>query len=142
MISIVKLARSKENVLCQRLRNKFVVHEHHALRAGLHYDLRIEHDCVLKSWASRKMPELVDGNLRKISLFQTPDHSLDWFDFHGEITDVYGKGKVNIWDTGDVDIIKWDKNIIVEFEGNKLVGKYAIVPMIKQGQFLMLRSKK
>ena len=141
MISIVKLVRSKENTLCRKLKNKFVIQEHHALRAGLHYDLRIEHDCVLKSWATRKIPDLVKDNVRKISLFQTPDHSLDWFSFEGEITDVYGKGKVGIWDKGNVDIIKWNRNIIVEFFGNKLIGKYAIVPMTKEGQYLMLRSK-
>ena len=142
MISIVRLQKSKQATLCQKLKNKFVIHEHHALRAGIHYDLRIAHDCVLKSWASRKMPDLVKGDLRKMSLFQTPDHGLDWFDFEGEITDVYGKGKVKIWDTGDVDVIKWDKNIIIEFKGSKLTGKYAIVPMTKEGQYLMLRSKK
>ena len=144
MISIVQLLTERQlrsGALCNKLKSKFVVQEHGAVRAGLHYDIRLEKDCVLKSWSSRKLPQLVAGQVNKIMLFQTPDHSLDWFDFKGEITDVYGRGKVDVWDTGDYDLIKWDKTIIANFKGRKLKGTYAIVPMQKEGQFLMLKSK-
>lgn len=109
---------------------KFIVHEHHAVKAGLHYDLRLEYNGVLVSWATRKLPQLINDEVKRITIFQQPDHDLAWFDMEGNIDDGYGKGIVKIWDKGFYDIIKWDFNShhIVTFHGIKLVGTYVILP--------------
>lgn len=122
---------------------KFIIHIHRADRVGLHYDIRLEKDGKLKSWACRKIPELVKRNQKRILVIQQPDHELDWFDFSGTITDGYGKGKIDIWDKGTYDIIKWTTNsIIVDFKGTKIFGKFVMIPYNQlRNQWLMFRSK-
>ena len=118
----------------------FIIHEHYADKAGLHYDLRIQKEDILKSWSTRKLPDLANGTLNKIQLFPTEDHSLDWENFEGNIEHGYGKGKVYIWDKGFCIIEKWDKNITIIFEGKKLKGKYTFIPYIKN-TFLLIKHK-
>ena len=127
--------------ICSKVNNRFVVHEHRAIRAGLHHDIRLGKDCVLKSWATRKLPDLIDNKTKRIMLFPTPDHSPDWIDFSGEITDKYGKGQVSIWDSGSYKIIKWDDDgkKIINFKGSKIQGNFAIIPY--KEKYLMLRMK-
>lgn len=124
--------------------NKFLIHKHNADRVGLHYDIRIENDGVLVSWACRYIPDLIKDSKKKILIIKQPPHNLEWFDFEGQITDTYGKGKVTIWDKGDVDKIKWtDNHITIEFKGTKLKGIYHIIRYTggKRTQFLMFKSK-
>jgi len=105
---------------------RFVVQKHNADRAGLHYDLRIEYGKKLKSWASRNLPQAIDG--KKIMLFSTPDHDLEWLTFTGVIEDGYGKGTVEIWDSGQCEILQWKKNKIkINFFGKKLFGIYSFI---------------
>lgn len=123
--------------------NKFVIHEHHADRAGLHYDIRIEYDGVLKSWATKKLLDLLDIPSKKIQLFQTPDHDYnEWIKFTGRIpTGEYGAGTVIIFDSGSVKILKWtDKSKILVFNGKKINGKYAIIQPT-ENTYLMLKMK-
>ena len=125
------------------LKSRFIIHHHFADRAGEHFDLRIEKDGVLKSWATRKLDDLLENPTIKIQLFQTPDHNLEeWINFKGHIpSGEYGGGTVEIFDKGSVKIIKWDdKSKVVIFNGKKINGKYAIIQP-KQNMYMMLKMK-
>ncbi len=109
----------------------FVVHEHHARR--LHYDLRLEKDGVLKSWAVPKgIPER-SGDMRLA--VQVEDHPLEYRKFEGTIPEgQYGAGTVKIWDKGFYEPIAWGENKI-EFvvRGEKMTGRYVLVKFKKAG---------
>jgi bifunctional non-homologous end joining protein LigD len=104
--------------------NRFVVHEHHARR--LHWDLRLEHDGVLLSWAlPRGFPDDPDQNRLAV---HTEDHPLEYLDFHGTIPKgEYGAGEMTIWDRGSYEAEKLeDKKLIVRFHGERVHGRYAL----------------
>jgi bifunctional non-homologous end joining protein LigD len=119
----------------------FVVQEHHARR--LHYDLRLEKDGVLKSWAVPKgVPESTD---EKRLAVETEDHPLGYTDFEGEIPKGhYGAGTVKIWDKGVYMIKVWNEKM-VEFtlEGKRLRGRYVLIRLKKAGEknWLLIKGK-
>jgi len=103
----------------------FVVHEHHA--KNLHWDLRLEMNGVLKSWAVPKEPPEKKG-IKRLAI-EVEDHPLDYADFHGTIPEGnYGAGEVKIWDSGNYELLKeYANKIIFELHGKKLKGKYCLV---------------
>lgn len=102
----------------------FVIQEHHA--SHLHWDLRLEMNDVLKSWALPKRPPR-KKNLKRLAI-QVPDHALGYEKFEGEIKEGYGKGSVKIWDKGKYKMLSHDKKKIeIEFFGEKLKGRYVLV---------------
>ena len=111
--------------------HRFVVQRHRARR--LHYDLRLELDGVLVSWAVPKGPTL-DPKARRLAV-QVEDHPLSYFDFEGVIPDGYGKGDVIVWDwgtwepAGDVDPAKaLEKgDLHFDLDGEKLKGRFVLV---------------
>lgn len=94
---------------------RFVVHEHHASR--LHFDLRLERDGVLMSWAvPRGIPESTERNHLAV---MTEPHPPEYLTFAGDIPrGEYGAGTMTIWDTGSYVTEKWrDDEIIVTVAG-------------------------
>lgn len=139
-----KVASSKGNP-------SFVVQQH-AARA-MHYDLRLEVDGVMKSWAIPKGPSLNPCNRRLAVL--TEDHPLSYKNFEGVIPEgEYGAGRVIVWDRGKYKNIKTDKkgkpmtmprafrkgSIEVFLRGKKLRGAFALVRM-RGKNWLLIKMK-
>ena len=116
---------------------RFVIHEHEALRAGWHHDLRLERNGVLKSWAVPKgVPE--ESGLRRIAM-PVEDHALSYGKFEGKIPKgQYGAGKVRIWDRGTYETKSWgDTKIEVTFRGKRLIGDYVLRWMERMNSWLL-----
>lgn len=104
---------------------RFVIQKHHASR--LHWDLRLEMDGVLKSWAVPKEPS-ADTEVKRLAI-QVEDHDLEYADFEGEIAEgEYGAGKVEIWDRGDYKLLERTDGIIrFDLDGQRLRGPWKLV---------------
>jgi bifunctional non-homologous end joining protein LigD len=101
---------------------RFVIQEHHARR--LHWDLRLEHDGVLASWAvPRGIPPAPERNHLAV---RTEDHPLEYLEFHGEIpAGQYGAGTMAIWDRGTYEEHKFrDDEVMITFHGERVRGRY------------------
>ncbi|MGH2909685.1 MAG: DNA ligase D [Solirubrobacteraceae bacterium] len=109
---------------------RFVVQEHHATR--LHWDLRLERDGVLVSWA---IPNGIPPDREENRLaVHTEDHPVEYLDFHGEIPKgEYGAGTMTVWDSGTYETHKWvDDKVEVTFHGERLQGRYGLFPIGKR----------
>jgi bifunctional non-homologous end joining protein LigD len=108
----------------------FCVQKH--LASHLHYDLRLEHNGVLLSWAVPKGPSL-DPTTRRLAM-QTEDHPFDYGEFEGVIPEGYGAGIVMLWDRGtwtpevpDVDAALKKGDLKFTLNGYKLKGSWVLV---------------
>jgi DNA ligase D-like protein (predicted 3'-phosphoesterase) len=114
----------------------FVVQKHRA--RSLHYDLRLEVDGVLRSWAVPKGPS-TDPRDKRLAI-ETEDHPLEYASFEGLIPEgQYGAGAVIVWDTGLYKIMTEKEgravpiaealengHAAVWLEGKRLKGGYAL----------------
>jgi DNA ligase D-like protein (predicted 3'-phosphoesterase) len=93
----------------------------------LHYDLRLEKNGVLKSWAIPKEPPQKVGEKRLA--VETEDHPIGYAFFEGEIPKgSYGAGKVEVWDRGSYKVVEEGKShIVIKINGKKLKGEYVLV---------------
>ena len=119
----------------------FVVQEHQA--SHHHFDLRLEHGGVLKSWAIPKgMPEKPGD--RRLAV-ETEDHPLEYATFEGTIPEgEYGAGEVTIWDQGLFEPLSWEQDKIeVVMQGSRISGRYVLVRFRKAGenQWLIFKAK-
>jgi bifunctional non-homologous end joining protein LigD len=125
---------------------RFVVHKHSARR--LHYDLRLEIDGVLKSWAVPKGPS-VRSHEKRLAV-HVEDHPLEYADFEGVIPEgSYGAGPSIVWDAGRFQLLKPEparEQIArgkLEFElfGFKLKGRWTLARMSgKDRDWLLLKK--
>lgn len=102
----------------------FVVQEHHA--TALHWDLRLERDGVLVSWAVPKGIPL-DPDVNHLAK-QTEDHPLAYADFAGDIPKgEYGGGAMHIWDSGTYELQKWrEREVMLVLHGKRVEGRYVL----------------
>jgi DNA ligase D-like protein (predicted ligase)/DNA ligase D-like protein (predicted 3'-phosphoesterase) len=119
---------------------RFVIQEHHARH--VHYDLRLERDGVLKSWAVPKgVPETPGEKHLAVAV---EDHPLEYGSFEGEIPKgEYGAGTVTIWDSGTYDTKHWDdEKIEVMLHGRRLNEAYVLVKFRRPGKndWLLFRT--
>ncbi len=132
----------------------FVVQEHHA--SHLHYDLRLEAEGVLKSWAIPKKPSM-DPKIKRLAIM-VEDHPYGYKDFEGTIPSGYGAGTVTIWDHGTYDVDGQDakeseKSVLqgikkgafhFSLKGKKLKGAFSLVHLKKlpNNQWLLIKKAK
>ena len=132
---------------------RFVIQRHRASR--LHYDLRLEMEGVLKSWAVPKGPSMNPGDKRLAIM--TEDHPIKYLTFHGTIPKGnYGAGEMSIWDEGtyapagggtEEDLLKQLKkgDLKINFLGTKIQGNFALVHTKRGGekdnQWLLIKKK-
>ncbi len=119
----------------------FVVHEHHAKR--LHFDLRLEMEGVLKSWAVPKGVSMNPADKRLAVMVD--DHDLEYADFEGMIPEgMYGAGDVFIWDSGTYDLKQGSINegkLEIVFKGRELKGMFVLVRMSgKEKEWLLIKK--
>jgi len=115
------------------------VHKHAA--RTLHYDLRLELDGTLKSWAVPKGPPEAP-NVKRLAV-TVDDHPLDYIGFQGIIPEgEYGAGKVEVWDKGTFELTKrTDTAIALVFHGKILEGDYRLIKT-KDKNWLIFKTKK
>lgn len=111
---------------------QFVIQQHSATR--LHWDLRLERDGVLVSFACpRGLPWSPGDNRLAV---HTEDHPLEYLEFHGEIPrGNYGAGTMTIWDRGTYETREFsDSKVTVTLHGGRVRGTYALFPLARRGE--------
>jgi DNA ligase D-like protein (predicted 3'-phosphoesterase) len=130
--------------------DRFVIQRHEASR--LHYDLRLEVDGVLVSWAVPKGPSL-DPRDKRLAV-QTEDHPLDYVDFEGRIPEgEYGAGTMIVWDTGTYRNVTAKRrkpiamadavehgHVSVWLEGEKIRGGFALSRMGEGRDWILIKK--
>src|SRR5688572_11840978 len=130
-------------ILQRNTRLRYYIQRHDATR--LHYDLRLELDGVLKSWAVPKGPSL-DPKDKRLAV-QTEDHPLDYGEFEGTIPEKqYGAGEVLLWDKGgwtpeDKDPRAALRRGTLHFrlEGEKLRGSWVLTRLRERKNWLLIK---
>jgi bifunctional non-homologous end joining protein LigD len=119
----------------------FVVHEHHA--RSLHFDLRLEMEGVLKSWAVPKGPSMNPSEKRLAVVVD--DHDLNYGGFEGIIPEgTYGAGEVLIWDSGRYELKSGDirsGKLEIILRGKKMKGMFVLTRMRgKEKEWLLIKK--
>ncbi|MBP8299132.1 MAG: non-homologous end-joining DNA ligase [Planctomycetes bacterium] len=125
----------------------FVIHRHEA--RNLHYDLRLEHEGVLRSWAVPKGFSYDPADKRLA--VRTEDHPIEYEHFHGRIPKgQYGAGTMTIWDRGHYELVKipdWEEaiergEIKLQLYGRRLRGEWHLVRTTQsKNSWLLFKSR-
>ncbi|MFN8610937.1 MAG: DNA ligase D [Vulcanimicrobiota bacterium] len=121
---------------------RFCIQRHDARR--LHYDLRLEHAGLLKSWAVPKGPSL-DPAVKRLAV-HTEDHPLEYLHFQGTIPEGnYGAGAMHLWDQGTYRCGDFDKqyskgDLKLFFYGTRVRGEYALIRTNHENQWLWIKK--
>ena len=141
-----------EGKLSPSEQQRFVIQRHQASR--LHYDLRLEIDGSLKSWAVPKGPSMNPKDKRLA--VQTEDHPVKYLHFEGNIPKGnYGAGRMDIWDSGNFTIYDTESqgnlkqqykkgDLKITLSGHKIKGKFALVKTRIEGRqqhWLLIKKK-
>jgi bifunctional non-homologous end joining protein LigD len=111
--------------------DRFVIQEHHA--RALHWDVRLERDGVLASWA---VPKGLPADAETVRLaVRTEDHPIEYLTFDGEIpSGEYGAGHMTIWDSGTYETEKWNpREVIVRLHGERARGRFVLIRTGRDG---------
>ena len=117
----------------------FVIQEHHA--SSLHWDVRLERDGVLVSWAVPKgLPPTTD--VIRLAV-HTEDHPLEYAEFSGKIPKgEYGGGEMFIWDRGRYETVKWsDREVDVILHGHRVEGQFVFFRSGADGKNWMMKRR-
>ncbi len=122
-----------------------MVHEHHATR--LHWDVRLEIEGALKSWAVPKGPSMNPRDYRLA--VHVPDHILSYINFEGVIPEgSYGAGDVRVWDRGFFDSLRdpmtqlEQGKIVFTFYGEKLYGEFSLAKIVgEEKNWILAKSR-
>jgi len=133
------------------IKSKFIVVEHDAKKARLHWDLRFEMPNKKNIWMSfavRKGIPLKPG--KKVLAIRTHNHTKEEALFLGTIKKGYGEGKLKKWDDGQCIIHKFGTaHIVIEFKGHKVKGLYHLINIAvvgkkkeyKKQQYMLFKGK-
>lgn len=121
----------------------FVIQKHAA--SSLHYDLRLEMEGVLKSWAVPKGPS-IDPATKRLAMM-VEDHPYDYKDFEGTIAEGnYGAGTVIVWDNGTYEPLEeiegkkaQEKHFLKQLEEGSI--KFRLHGKKLQGEFALVRTR-
>jgi len=143
-----KATPEPKDILNDEDKYRFVVQRHRA--SHLHYDLRLEMEGVLKSWAVPKGPSMNPKDKRLA--VHTEDHPVAYLTFEGVIPKGnYGAGKMTLWDSGVYENLYKDQDLSSDyaegklkliFHGEKLRGIFTLVrssSMNKKEQWLLIK---
>jgi bifunctional non-homologous end joining protein LigD len=128
-----------KGVIVKKNLSRFVVQKHQA--SHLHYDFRLEHEGVLKSWAVPKgVPET--AGVKRLAV-QVEDHPVDYINFSGRIPEgEYGAGTVEIYDKGKWQTLDGDLekgSLKFKLVGKKFKGKYILVRLKDKKNWLVYK---
>jgi bifunctional non-homologous end joining protein LigD len=127
----------------------FMIHKHAARR--LHYDLRLEIEGALASWAVPQGP-CFDPSVKRLAV-QTEDHPLAYANFEGRIPDgEYGAGEALVWDRGIYETVPPGTAVFMRDKGHldilmlgeKMKGRWHLVrtrPVAGKAQWLLMKAK-
>src|SRR4051812_13764622 len=111
---------------------RFVIQEHHA--RAMHWDLRLERDGVLPSWALPKGLPL-DPKENHLAV-HTEDHPIEYLTFASDIPEgEYGGGSMRVWDQGTYEPLEWtDRKVVIALHGQRAEGRYALFQTGREGR--------
>ena len=143
-----KTTEPKDSKIKRKKKGLAYAIQHHQA-SHLHFDLRLEEEGVLKSWAIPKIPLGLEKGIKRLAV-ETEDHPLGYEEFEGTIPEgEYGAGTVEIWDSGDYLLLqRTSSKRIMEIRGEKLKGTYCLIklkakdPEDKNWLFFKLKEKK